>query len=244
MNELLTPLNHREIEYNAKRLSGCNLPDSFLYENEKARELFDWISQTGDKVFDDDLRMDYGTDCLRLYLLFEHTPKEHDAPFYESWNEGALEGMYKFLSRYRRMVLAAYEWNRRGGYNAISEESIKKMQDAFGQAGHKIEKCIMRENTMPNRHNLVSALMELLNVLQKELKIGEIVTNIRQHAIDTAAPKKAGGEKTDSNTDNSIKTENVQNSNVTRLCREFIMLMAPIACDLSKMLWKELASAL
>lgn len=28
-DDILTPMNHREIEYNAKKLSGCELPDSF-----------------------------------------------------------------------------------------------------------------------------------------------------------------------------------------------------------------------
>lgn len=232
MNEILTPLNHREIEYNAKRLSGCDIPDSFLYEREEARSLFDWIGQTGDRVFDDDLVMDYGTDCLRLYLLFENTPKEQDAPFYESWNEGALEGMYKFLGRYRRMILTACAWNRRGGYCDLSKESMETMRCAFEKAEKKIDQCIKRENTMPNRHNIVSALMELLNVLQKELQIGVIVTKIRQHAIDAAVPKTSRVERTD-----KTNMQHDENEAVTQLCREFILLMAPIACDLSKILW-------
>ncbi len=30
VNDILAPMNHREIEYNAKKLSGCDIPDSFL----------------------------------------------------------------------------------------------------------------------------------------------------------------------------------------------------------------------
>ena len=143
MNEVLTPMNHREIEYNAKKLSGCDIPDSFAYtigsidrvkckdKNsniafnlqetqlllENGTALLKWLDETGDRVFDKDLVMDYGTDCLRLYLLFEQTPKENDAPFYDSWKEGALEGIYKFLGRYRRMILVADVWNKKGNYN-------------------------------------------------------------------------------------------------------------------------------
>lgn len=239
MENILTPLNHREIEYNAKKLSGCNIPDSFLYQNEAAETLFDWISQTGSRVFDNDLVMDYGTDCLRLYLLFENTPKENDAPFYESWNEGALEGLYKFLGRYRRTILAASAWNRRGGYHAVSRESVDIMQRAFGQAEQKIEKCIRRENTMPNRHNIVSALMELLNVLQKELKIGEIVTEARKHAINTAVPKEAQNKEASGDI-NGLSDCIYNNEAITQICRDFVILLAPIACDLSKMLWIEI----
>lgn len=240
IDEILTPLNHREIEYNAKGLSGCEIPDSPIYACDVAKAFFDWIGQVGDKVFDDDLVMDYGTDCLRLYLLFENTPKENDAPFYESWNEGALEGMYKFLGRYRRMILTAYAWNRRGGYSDISKEGIEKMRGAFARTEKKIDQCIRRANTMPNRHNIVAALMELLNVLNKELNVGEIVTNIRQHAVETAVPKTVRGDTTD-----STRTDVCEHANetVTQFCREFVVLMAPIACDLSKILWQEIARA-
>ncbi len=238
MDEILTPLNHRETEYNAKRLSGYDIPGSPLYQSGQAQILFDWISQTGAKVFDDDLIMDYGTDCLRLYLLFENTPKEQDAPFYESWNEGALEGMYKFLGRYRRLILAALSWNRQGGYGTLSGGQLNAMQGALERARQKIEVCIGRGNTMPNRHNIVSALMELLNVLQKELEIAEIVTAVRTHAIDTAVPKKDSDGKPD---DGTKKTDvrGGRNEAVTRICRELIVLMAPFACDLSKILWIE-----
>lgn len=64
-------MNHREIEYNAKKLSGCDIPDSFVCD----RSLLEWLDETGKRVFDDDLVMDYGTDCLRLYLLFERRPE-------------------------------------------------------------------------------------------------------------------------------------------------------------------------
>ncbi|MBD5452443.1 MAG: hypothetical protein HDR25_07370 [Lachnospiraceae bacterium] len=245
INEILTPLNHREIEYNAIGLSGSEIPDSPIYESDEAKKLLDWIGQTGNKVFDDDLVMDYGTDCLRLYLFFENTPKEQDAPFYESWNEGALEGMYKFLGRYRRMILTASIWNRRGGYRDLSKESMEKIQCAFENAKKKMDQCIRRANTMPNRHNIVSALMELLNVLQKELKIGEIVTGIRQHVVDAAVPKTlvqklTHDETADSNKDRTTMQHD-ENEAVAQLCREFIILMAPIACNLSKILWQKIA---
>lgn len=240
MDEILTPLNHREIEYHARRLPGCGIPDSFLYKSDQAHALLDWISQTGSEVFDEDLVMDYGTDCLRLYLLFEHTPKAHDAPFYESWNEGALEGMYKFLGRYRRMILAASAWNRRGGYHAATEESIETMKYALEQTQKKIAKCISRENTMPNRHNIVSALMEFLNILQKELKIAEIVTQVKKHTVSKAVPKNVQGAEADGIADKTNACI-CYNETVTQICREFIILMAPVACDLSKMLWMQMS---
>ncbi len=265
VSDILTPMNHREIEYEAKRLLGCDIPGSLLCVD----ALLDWLDETGKRVFDDDLVMDYGTDCLRLYLLFEKTPRENDAPYYDSWNEGALEGLYKFLGRYRRMILAADEWNRRGKYNDTEtvlpaadewnrrgnyndtetvlpaadvekmKSGIKLIETALGETKEAVEKCIRRENTMQNRHHIVSALMKLLNVYQKELKTGEVVTALHNHAVEAAVPygeieyyKEIVQNRTDR-----------RNPDVTRLCQEYMMLVAPFAPDLSKMLWAAVVSA-
>lgn len=231
VQDILTPMNHREIEYDAKKLSGCNIPDSSLCI--QLKPLLEWLEETGKRVFDEDLVMDYGTDCLRLYLLFETTPKEKDAPYYDSWQEGALEGLYKFLGRYRRLVLAADEWNRRGKYtvDVLSEGACARLDKTLCAANVKIDKCIQRGNTMPNRHNIVAALMELVKIFQKELKIGEIITALHDHAIETAVPH---GDK---------QAETIQDSapnpEVTRLCRELMILMAPFAPDMSKVLWNK-----
>lgn len=235
VNDILTPMNHREIEYDAKKLSECEIP-----EYTTSKELLTWLDDTGNRVFDDDLVMDYGTDCLRLYLLFENTPKEKDAPYYDSWQEGALEGLYKFLGRYRRVILAADEWNKRGNYNPdiFPTQRIDQMNRALEQANAKMNKCISRGNTMPNRHNIVSALMELLNIFQKELKIGEIVTALHSHAIETAAPHK----EADPVPEYAVKSSQNDNRNpqVTELCLNLIVLMAPYAPDMSKVLWNYL----
>ena len=222
-------MNHREIEYDAKKLSGCKIPDSSLCR--QADSLLKWLEETGKLVFDKDLVMDYGTDCLRLYLLFENTPKANDAPYYDSWQEGALEGLYKFLGRYRRLVLTACEWNERGNYTAdmLSDDIFVKLDQALCDANDKIEKCILRGNTMPNRHNIVAALMELVKIFQRELKIGEIVTVLRNHAIETAVPH---GEKAAEAAHNSVT-----NPEVTKYCQRLIILMDPFIPDLSKVLW-------
>lgn len=232
-NEILTPMNHREIEYNAKKLSECEIPDSFACD----KALYNWLDETGERVFDSDLVMDYGTDCLRLYLLFEKTPEENDAPYYESWNEGALEGIYKFLGRYRRVILAADEWNRRGNYHeeTFPAAGIDRMSQALKDTTAKIRKYISRGNIMPNRHNIAAALMELLNVYQKELKISEIITSFHAYAVRTAVPQGEIFTETD------MECHDRQNPDVIRLCQDYVILMAPYAPDLSKILWKSLA---
>lgn len=234
VNDILMTMNHREIEYNAKKLSGCEIPDSFMCD----KALLSWLDETGKRVFDDDLVMDYGTDCLRLYLLFEKTPVENDAPYYDSWQEGALEGIYKFLGRYRRMVLAADEWNRRGNYNeeTLSQAGVDRMHQALEDTAAKIRKCISRGNTMPNRHHIVSAMMGLLNVYQKELKIGAVITSFHTQAIETAVPH---GDIV-SGVDMEQSQADRRNPDVTRLYQDFMILMAPYAPDLSKVLWKKI----
>ncbi|MDE7478557.1 MAG: hypothetical protein K2M91_11520 [Lachnospiraceae bacterium] len=234
VTDILTPMNHREIEYNAKKLSGCHIPDSFDCDN----TLLEWLDETGKRVFDEDLVMDYGTDCLRLYLLFEKTPKEKDAPYYESWQEGALEGIYKFLGRYRRMILAADEWNRRGNYNkegALTAECIEKMNHALADTAAKIRMCIRRGNTMPNRHNIVSAMMELLNLYQKELKTGEIISSLHTDVIQSAVPHGDRAPETEIEQEQNSRCN--YNADVAKLYQNFIILMAPYAPDLSKILW-------
>lgn len=271
VNDILTPMNHREIEYNAKKLSGCDIPDSFLcawipketslfdctevYSENKPLNYIDayatnlkenrtallkWLDETGKRVFDEDLIMDYGTDCLRLYLLFEQTPKEKDAPYYNSWQEGALEGIYKFLGRYRRMILAADKWNRKGYYNdqMFATENVGQLKKALEITVAVIEKCIIRGNTMSNRHKIVSSLMELLKVYQKELNIGEIVTRLHAHAVEMAVPHGS----LEQNLALEPKEEQVQNPEVAKLCQKFIALMAPYAPSLSIILWTSIVS--
>jgi leucyl-tRNA synthetase len=161
--------------------------------------------------------------------MFENTPKENDAPFYESWNEGALEGMYKFLGRYRRLVLVASECDVE-----MPTKSIGKIENALNDTYTKINKYLQRGNSTPNRHNIISALMELLNLYQKELRIGEIINTLHSHEIEIAVPKSEQRENENQSSQKPINTE------ATRLCKEFILIMSPFTPDLSKVLWNEL----
>jgi leucyl-tRNA synthetase len=222
--DILTPMNHREIEYKAKSLSGIKCPDSFdVLELEKVLE---WLEKTGKEVFDDDLVMDYGMDCLRLYLMFESTPRENDAPFYDSWNEGALEGMYKFLARYRRIVLAIKECDIKA-----QPESLQTLKAEIDVTYAKINKYLKRGNEMPNRHNIISALMELLNTFQKVLRIGEIIATVHNHEIEMAVPHSKDYEE-----GNPLENDGNDNKCIFGLCNELINIMSPFAPDMSKYL--------
>lgn len=246
--KILTPMNHREIDYTAQKLSGCDIPDTFA-----CAEILKWLDETGSSVFDDDLIMDYGTDCLRLYLMFEATPKANDAPFYESWQESALEGIYKFLARSRRLVLTAAYWDEQGGYCGQGGENsaeIQSMRTAIDETRRKIEKYISRGNELPNRHNIVSALMELQKTLQNKLKINEITSSLHKHAVEAAVPHSRETQNTyevpragvniSPNTGNVCNLNISANSDISGICQKYIMMMAQFAPNISKVLWNEI----
>jgi hypothetical protein len=137
--------------------------------------------------------------------------------------------MYKFLGRYRRLVLVASEC-----VGDISVDTVERLEGVLKDTYDKINKYLRRGNSMPNRHNIISALMELLNLFQKELKIGEIVTAIHSHEIETAVPHggDSGDKETGANSDVAVNKE------VQRLCRDVIGIMSPFAPDMSKVLSK------
>lgn len=248
-SNILTPMNHREIEYIAKKLieeeSGIegklinHVSDSFSgYETvlrAKAEAMLLWLDQHGERLFDDDLIMDYGTDCLRLYLLFENLPKENDK-YYDSWQESALEGIYKFLGKIRRTILVATFFNIRGYYGAEYKVDFDVIKNAIKAADIKIQKCLSRENTMPNRHNIVTALMEALKVIQKELKVGELVTLLHSDAIKAAVPHENNNCSENSNNSKTEVKDKCYDESIGEICLLYIELIRPYAPYLSKFL--------
>ena len=87
---MITLMNHRETQYHAQKLWEVENIDvdqaaqsmfgrwSIQPQREAAQNLMQWLADTGKEIFQEDLILDYGLDCLRLYLLFEKTPKAED----------------------------------------------------------------------------------------------------------------------------------------------------------------------
>ncbi|MBQ2117342.1 MAG: hypothetical protein II193_12280, partial [Lachnospiraceae bacterium] len=152
----------------------------------------------------------------------------------DSWQEGALEGIYKFLGKMRRTILVATFFNIRGYYVQYDSVDLEKIRQAIKSADSKISKCLSRENTMPNRHNIVTALMEALKVMQKELKIGELTCILHSDAIKDAVPHE--------NSCNNKPDENVKNigynEKISEICSIYIRLIMPYAPYLSQYLLK------
>ena len=239
---MLSPMNHREIEYTTRKfweenqIEEKNISDLFLgwenvTEKEAAIDLMSWLEQTQKEVFQEDLLLDYGADCLRLYLMFEKTP-EPDDTWLDTWEECNLEGCYKFLGRFRRMILVTDYVN---SFGELQNLDICKLNDKVCVLQKKVMQHIAKENTMPNRHNAIAVMMEGINELQKEMRIGELVTRIHSHEIEMAVPHAQKQEETEVAVPKQAKSVEVE-----ALIRNELLLVAPFAPVLAEHLWQRL----
>ena len=239
---MLSPMNHREIEYTTRKfweenqIEEKNISDLFLgwenvTEKEAAIDLMSWLEQTQKEVFQEDLLLDYGADCLRLYLMFEKTPEPDDI-WLDTWEECNLEGCYKFLGRFRRMILVTDYVN---SFGEIQNLDICKLNDKVCVLQKKVMQHIAKENTMPNRHNAIAVMMEGINELQKEMRIGELVTRIHSHEIEMAVPHAQKQEETKVAVPKRAKSVEVE-----ALIRNELLLVAPFAPVLAEHLWQRL----
>lgn len=251
---MLTPMNHREIEYNIKKfwdahkISGHHVMDLFAnWENEieknAAKSLMSWLEQMENEVFQEDLLLDYGSDCLRLYLMFEKTPKPNDR-WLDTWEECNLEGCYKFLGRFRRMILVADYANKMGKYQNLN---ANKLQNKIFEMQKEVMRHISKGNTMPDRHNAISTIMEGMKQFQKELKIGVQVTSLHSHEIEMAVPHAEKVQMAEEK--NSQVTQSAEcalsyekNTVLDEVLSACVLLMAPFAPGLADYLWQKLGN--
>lgn len=226
-------MNHREIEYFTNQYWKTNgqtvaMVKDMGQPDKGFHDLMNWLEQTQKEVLQEDLAMDYGLDCIRCYLLFEKTPKAED-PWFDTWDEGGLEGVYKFVSKYRRMIMTALHANQEGFYADLHADSLLHEVESIQK---ECQAMMKKENTMPNRHNILAILMECVKTVQKELKISEITVKEHAHEIEMAVPLQEHAE-TEKKQKNAI--ENVQ---IYELCKKTVLLMAPFMPYISEELWQ------
>lgn len=242
VRKMLTPMNHREIEYTtgtyweSQQIEEKNIADIFCEwsnntEKEAALKLLIWLEETQKEVFQEDLLLDYGADCLRLYLMFEKTP-EADDTWLDTWEECNLEGCYKFLSRFRRMILVADYANGMGMYQKLDATTIK---NRIYMLQAEVMQHLAKGNTMPNRHNALSVIMEGMKHFHKELGIGELVTSLHSHEIAMAVPHVQKEEETE-----AVKQDSLRNKAFDEVLKEMLLLFAPFAPVLAEHLWQRL----
>ena len=235
---MIALMNHRETQYHAQKLwetenINADLAIGSMFEQwevqsqrEAVQNLMRWLADTGKEVFQEDLILDYGLDCLRLYLLFEKTPKADDL-YLDTWEECSLEGLYKFLGKFRRLILTTMQWNQQGGY---ADREIGDLRNQIGQIKCEMLMHFAKGNTMPNRHNALSVLMTGIGRIQKSLDTGAILRSMHSHDLEAAVPHHGQ--------DEAVQLQ--PNSQITQLCRELVILLAPFAPHLSEELWQML----
>lgn len=226
-------MNHREIEYFTNKYWKNHGQELSMIKDMVSGEcaftnLMDWLENTQKVVLQEDLDMDYGLDCIRCYLLFEKTPKADD-PYFDTWDEGGLEGVYKFVSKYRRMIYTALEANRKGVY---ADTDVTKLIAETEKAKRDCLVMMRKENTMPNRHNVLSILMECLKQIQKELKIGEITVKEHAHEIEMAIPLQEQVKQS------AEAEDTVENRELYELCKKLVIMMTPFVPYISEELWQ------
>lgn len=105
----------------------------------------------GRESWPSDLVADYGLDVLYLYELF----KSDSRPSTE-WDEGALEGMFRYLGRVWRMAIAASE-------DVDQYEDVSEARELLDQ--YRDEITIAKEWGKP--HTIIAKLMECEKKLRK-----------------------------------------------------------------------------
>jgi len=121
----------------------------------------------GNVVAPDDLIERYGADTVRLYTLFIGPP-EKDA----EWNDRGVEGAYRYLTRYWRMVENLVEANGHAGEAATStKDSSEPVWASSGPARdlrrrlHEIASRVMEDMDRLHLNTAVSWLMQLVNAV-------------------------------------------------------------------------------
>ena len=115
----------------------------------------------GNVINPDDIIEKFGADTLRAYEMFMG-PIEADKP----WDVSAVAGVYRFLQRVQRLVEEAIAKTE-----TVDEQKAKVVRQKLHQTIKKITKDIpeLKFNTA------IAALMEFINVWEKENQMGSVV---------------------------------------------------------------------
>ena len=116
----------------------------------------------GNVITPDEIIAKYGTDALRMYLLFLG-PFDQDV----MWDDAGMKGVTRFLDRFWRVVKGENNTKERR-----NEGTKKSKDDEFERMRHKVIKRVTKELADFRMNTAVSALMEYLNYLVDAKAVG------------------------------------------------------------------------
>jgi leucyl-tRNA synthetase len=123
----------------------------------------------GNVVDPDSMIQKYGSDALRLYVMFVAPPEKE-----VEWNDSGLEGSFRFLARVWR---AADQWRDEAiaaGSAAIDHATLSGAERALRRKTHDTIKRVTTDIDVRQQMNTaVSAVMELVNELYAFTEKGE-----------------------------------------------------------------------
>jgi len=123
----------------------------------------------GNVVDPDSMIQKYGSDALRLYVMFVAPPEKE-----VEWNDSGLEGSFRFLARVWR---AADQWRDEAiaaGTGAIDQTSLSGAERALRRKTHDtIKRVTIDIDVRQQMNTAVSAMMELVNELYAFTEKGE-----------------------------------------------------------------------
>jgi leucyl-tRNA synthetase len=114
----------------------------------------------GNVVDPDSMIQKYGSDALRLYVMFVAPPEKE-----VEWNDSGLEGSFRFLARVWR---AADQWRDEAiaGAGGIDHASLSPAERSLRRKTHETIKRVTTDIDVRQQMNTaVSAMMELVNEL-------------------------------------------------------------------------------
>jgi len=123
----------------------------------------------------------YGSDTLRLYILFVGP-----ADSIVDWNDSGVEGSFRFLGRFWRLINQNIDNLKKYGYlnnkkevnlnKELTTPDSKKIERDYFRKLHKTIKKVTEDILRFNFNTAISAIMELVNMMNRyndEVKPGE-----------------------------------------------------------------------
>jgi leucyl-tRNA synthetase len=134
----------------------------------------------GNTVAPDDIVQEFGADALRLFIQFCAPPEgELD------WNEKGLEGCYRFLNRYWRMV-QRFKSDLRPN-SQVSEANLSENGRKLLRKLHQTIKKVSEDIERVHQNTAVSAIMELLNSVYEYVDRENPDSNLIGYVIEKMA---------------------------------------------------------